>query len=330
MGKKTGISWCDHTFNPWWGCVKVSEGCQRCYAETLAKRFGPNLWGPNSRRRMFGNAHWAEPFKWNRDAERDGVRRRVFCASMADVFENVNEVWKERERLWDLIEATPHLEWLLLTKRPENILRLTPWQWAIEPPANVRIGTTIEMQRWAKPRLEALLRWPGKNFLSVEPMLEPVRIAQELVPEGCDWERVNEIPNVREPEEFIEECEAELDWINCGNGLVVNPEWNDWQNWRHNRARLFAMGRGVDWVIIGGESGAGARRMETWWVTSLVMECQLAQVPVFVKQLGGHPDKRDRMEDWPSELQVREFPEEVSSELGAVSRLKSKTAQNGD
>jgi protein gp37 len=309
MGKNTGISWCDHTFNPWWGCVKVSEGCQRCYAETFAHRMGMKLWGAGSERRLFGAKHWDEPLKWDKAAKRDGVRRRVFCASMADVFENINAVWEARERLWDLIEKTPNLEWLLLTKRPENILLLAPWQWALDPPENVRIGTTIENQKVAGQRLADLSRWPGKNFISVEPMLEPISLARELVPEECDWDQVNAIPDANEPEEFIEECEAECDWVNCGNDLVENPEWREYKTWRAHRARLFAMGRGIDWVIIGGESGAGARLMEMWWATSLVMECELAGVPVFVKQLGGHPDKRDVVEKWPAELQRREFPE---------------------
>jgi protein gp37 len=311
MGKNTGISWCDHTFNPWWGCVKVSEGCQRCYAETFAKRMGMGLWGAGSERRLFGAKHWDEPLKWDKAAKRDGVRRRVFCASMADVFEDGRgDIIDARLKLWELIEATPNLEWLILTKRPERIEWIVPQRWVAKGGQdNVRIGTTIELQRWAKPRLEALLRWPGKNFISVEPMLEPISLARELVPQECDWDQVNAIPDVSEPEEFIEECEAECDWVNCGNDLVENPEWREWKTWRERRAKLFAMGRGIDWVIIGGESGAGARLMEMWWATSLVMECELAGVPVFVKQLGGHPDKRDVVERWPAELQRREFPE---------------------
>lgn len=309
MGAKTGISWCDHTFNPWWGCVRVSEGCQKCYAETFAKRLGMGLWGPTSGRRFFDDRHWAEPLKWDRAAKRDGVRRRVFCASMADVFEDNQLLWSPRERLWELVERTPNLEWLILTKRPENILLFSPWQWAKDPPENVRMGTTVENQKAAGQRLADLGMWAGKNFISVEPMLEPVSLARELVPDDCDYERVDAIPDAGEPEEFIVECEAECDWVNYGNDLVENPEWREWKNWRQNRAKLFAMGRGIDWVIIGGESGHGARSMELWWVTSLVMECKLAEVPVFVKQLGGHPDKRDQIWDWPSELQVREWPE---------------------
>ena len=269
------------------------------------------LWGPTAGRRFFDDRHWAEPLKWDRAAKRDGVKRRVFCASMADVFEDGRgDIVEARLRLWDLIEATPNLEWLILTKRPERIEWVVPQRW-IEKGGqdNVRLGTTIELQRWAKPRLDALLRWPGKNFISVEPMLEPVSLAKALTPQECDWDQFDAIPDAGEPEEFVEECEAECDWVNYGDDLVENPAWREWVNWRENRARLFAMGRGIDWVIIGGESGHGARLMELWWVTRLVMECKLAGVPVFVKQLGGNPDKRDEMEKWPSELQIREFPE---------------------
>ena len=114
MGTETAISWCDHTFNPWWGCVRVSPACQHCYAETFSKRVGLKVWGPESDRRFFGPKHWAEPLKWNTAAVKAGVRRRVFCASMADVFEDRADLLNERLRLFQLIEDTPQLDWLLL------------------------------------------------------------------------------------------------------------------------------------------------------------------------------------------------------------------------
>ena len=126
MGEKTGIAWTDSTFNPWHGCQRVSPGCELCYAETFDARFGEPHWGPKAPRRFFGDKHWNEPLKWNRAAEASGVRRRVFCASMADVFEDRPDLVEHRLRLWKLIEATPHLDWLLLTKRPENIHRMLP------------------------------------------------------------------------------------------------------------------------------------------------------------------------------------------------------------
>src|SRR5215831_14997448 len=114
MAENSKIEWTDHTFNPWWGCTKVSPACEHCYAEAWAKRVGQQVWGPKSLRRTFGDKHWHEPVKWNRDAEKSDVRRRVFCASMADVFEKRKDLDAQRIRLWGLIESTPALDWLLL------------------------------------------------------------------------------------------------------------------------------------------------------------------------------------------------------------------------
>src|SRR5712691_9642684 len=131
---KTTIEWCDFSWNPWWGCFKVSEGCKHCYAETLSKRFGRDIWGPASttERRFFGPKHWDEPLQWNEQAKREGTRKRVFCASMADVYEDHPMVKSARHSLWLLIQETPHLDWLLLTKRPENVLNMSPaaWGWS--------------------------------------------------------------------------------------------------------------------------------------------------------------------------------------------------------
>src|SRR5688572_21886599 len=117
MGESTTITWTHHSWNPWWGCVKVSEGCKNCYAESFSKRACHDIWGPGSQRRFFGDKHWAEPIKWDRAAEKAGERRRVFCASMADVFEDRPDLVEPRRRLFELIRATPNLDWLLLTKR---------------------------------------------------------------------------------------------------------------------------------------------------------------------------------------------------------------------
>jgi protein gp37 len=140
MAKDSRIEWTHHTFNPWWGCVKVSPACANCYAETWAHRLGAKIWGRHAPRRFFGDEHWKHPLRWNAEAERDQVRRRVFCASMADVFEVRAELNPWRARLWPLIEQTPWLDWLLLTKRPKNVRRMAPWgsRW----PHNVWLGTT--------------------------------------------------------------------------------------------------------------------------------------------------------------------------------------------
>ena len=174
MGKNSKIEWTDHTFNPWWGCTRVSEACKNCYAEAWSKRVGQKVWGPKAERRFFGDNHWLEPIKWN-DAAKHDQRRRVFCASMADVFEDRRDLDPWREKLWSLIEITPQLDWLLLTKRPELVTRLVPWNddW----PQNVWLGTTVEDQDSAEVKLPHLSRLPAAvRFISAEPLLGPLNV----------------------------------------------------------------------------------------------------------------------------------------------------------
>jgi protein gp37 len=189
MGQQTGIEWTDHTFNPWWGCVRVSPACQHCYAETFAKRTGNAVWGVEAPRRMFGDKHWREPAKWNRAAAAAGVRRKVFCASMADVFEDRPDLMGPRERLFRLIEATPMLDWLLLTKRPENLTTLLPASWLIRPLRHVWLGTTVENQEYAAKRLPHLIAVPASvRFVSYEPALGLVDFGRWLHgPSRIDW-----------------------------------------------------------------------------------------------------------------------------------------------
>lgn len=194
MGEATGISWCHHTFNPWWGCVEVTAACDFCYARVWAHRMGFDVWGADASRRFFGEAHWNEPLKWNRAAAKAGERRRVFCASMADVFErhangdsnrNLND---ERIRLWRLIEATPNLDWLLLTKRPQNVVEMVPSAWHLDGfPHNVWMGFTAEGQR------EFDIRWrdmkistPSASvvFVSYEPALGPLVLPADYLALG--------------------------------------------------------------------------------------------------------------------------------------------------
>lgn len=184
MGKFSTIEWTHHTFNPWWGCTKVSPACKHCYAETWAKRVGQDLWGAKSDRRFFTEAHWKEPLKWNELARHAGERHRVFCASMADVFEARTELNEWRERLWELISKTPNLDWLLLTKRPQRVKDHVPW--TTEWPSNVWLGATVESQRWAEERIpELLANRAHVHFLSCEPLLGPVNLTQWKA--GVDW-----------------------------------------------------------------------------------------------------------------------------------------------
>lgn len=154
MAKDSSIEWTDHTFNPWWGCIKISPGCDNCYADNMARRYGHDVWGPDARRRFLSNAYWDKPLIWNNEAAAQGVRKRVFCASMADVFEVRDELGRPRQRLLNLIAATPHLDWLLLSKRPHSIKRLLPLGYAF--PENVWLGTTVENQDYADKRIPYL------------------------------------------------------------------------------------------------------------------------------------------------------------------------------
>jgi protein gp37 len=250
VGADTGIAWTDHTFNPWWGCVRVSPGCEHCYAEAWDARFFPSLkvregvakngaehWGLKAPRRFFGPAHWREPRKWNADAARAGRRDKVFCGSMCDVFEDRRDLDATRFGLWSLIEETPHLDWQLLTKRPENIVGMLPREWAHGLPPNVWVGTTVEDRKRALERIPELLKVPAVvRFLSVEPLLERVDLHSPAIEAECTE----------------------------GHGVV-------------------------DWVIVGGESdqpGHPARPCALEWIEDVIGQCKAAQVPVFVKQLG--------------------------------------------
>lgn len=299
MAENSKIEWTDHTFNPWMGCTKVSSACAHCYAERdMDHRYGKVKWGPQGTRVLTSAANWKQPLKWNREAARDGVRRRVFCASLADVFEdwagpvqlmNGGEVvccdscgkvhrdpdayaecpcsrWLQRadfaklsdvrRELFALIDATPHLDWLLLTKRPENIHAMWPRCThckgngriemlehcqvcrgrGMEPHRpNVWLGTSVENQEYAELRIPELLKCRDLSpvlFLSCEPLLGPV-----------------ELQNIKS----------------------------------------------IDWVIAGGESGPHARPIHSDWFRGLRDQCQAAGVPYFFKQWGEHDESRHRV-----------------------------------
>lgn len=194
MGENSAIPWCHHTFNPWWGCTKISPGCTHCYAEGLAKRFDQAEWGPQGKRRTFAEKHWNEPIKWNRKAANPipsnrGGAVRVFCGSMCDVFEDHPVANELRPRLFELIEATPALTWLLLTKRPERMTTAVPLHWIHGWPDNVWALTTIENIHVAEPRGRALMRVPAAiRGVSAEPLLGPLTLSGWLERDrGLDW-----------------------------------------------------------------------------------------------------------------------------------------------
>ena len=183
MGENSAIEWTDHTWNPWIGCTRVSQGCVHCYAEALAKRYSKAEWGPTAQRVRTSEANWRKPLQWNRKAEQEGVRRRVFCASLADIFEDNDQLTDWRKDGFDVMAQTPWLDWLLLTKRPENILDMVPDEWRTVGrwPRNVWTGTTIEHQSVVINRLSELIRVPAPvRFLSCEPLLGPLDLAEWL------------------------------------------------------------------------------------------------------------------------------------------------------
>jgi protein gp37 len=265
MAENSKIEWCDHTFNPWIGCQKVSPGCDRCYAEKLNafRKWTPGgAWGPRAERVRTSAATWHNPRRWNAEAfafgRARGHRPRVFCASLADWLDN-KAPREGRSDLGRLIEDTPELDWLLLTKRPENYEKLAPWDLDNIPP-NVWLGVTCEDQsyyerRWAilsRARIRATVK-----FVSYEPALGPLTKLQ------------------LQPGESV-----------------------------------------PDWIICGGESGSGARRMKPAWVRALRDQCADLGIAFFMKQIGSNHDgwptdirrKGDNIDEWPKNLRVRQFP----------------------
>jgi len=261
MGEKTEIAWCDSTFNPWIGCTKVSSGCDHCYAESYANRYGKVTWGLGQPRHLTSENNWKQPIKWNREACDSGVRRRVFCASLADVFDNeVPQEW--RERLFHLIGQTQNLDWLLLTKRIGNVAKMLPSWWRADNLyPNVWLGISVVNQEEADRDIPRLLRVPATiRFLSMEPLLGPVNLR---LPSGAMGPKAF-------PDDF--DCWTEK----------KRDEWFSMQA----RATYMAQCECIDWVIVGGESGVHARPMHPDWALSLRDQCLAADVPFLFKQWG--------------------------------------------
>lgn len=249
MGENTKIEWAHHTFNPWYGCQKVGPGCDHCYAEGWAKRSGLVKWGPGMERRRSSPHNWRKPLAWDAAARSLGIRQRVFCASLADVFDNaVPSDW--RRELFELIGKTTNLDWLLVTKRIGNARAMLDQtiedlahginNWTDYPWPNVWIGASIVNQEEADRDIPRLLAVPARvRFLSMEPLLGSVRIFDDGDPHPIQMQR----------------------------GIVYPPG-------------------GLSWVIVGGESGPHARLMHPDWVRSLRDQCAGAGIPFLLKQWG--------------------------------------------
>lgn len=313
MGEKTKIGWTHHTFNAWIGCAKVSPACKHCYAADntftrVQRSKGRELWGVGAERHLFKDAHWREPLKWNRDAEKAGERRRVFCGSMMDVLELHEDLEIRRQqdfarhRLFDLIRATPWLDWLLLTKRPENAELCFPDGW-MQGGLPCWLGTTVENQEYADLRIPHLLRIPARvRFLSCEPLLGPLDLSR--------W--------VFDREAAVREAIAGPSALNReqADSVIAHP---------------------LDWVIAGGESGHHSREHQLEWSRSLRDQCKAAGTAFFFKQLGedateqippgalrdfreergirprmrldlARGSKGEALDEIPADLRVRDFP----------------------
>lgn len=183
MAENSKIEWTDHTANFWWGCVKVSPGCKNCYAETLSKRVGKNIWGPastTSRERK--QAIWKDIYKWDKEAREAGKRRRVFVSSMSDFLEDHPQANEIRKEAIGVLQNLKWLDVLMLTKRPENAKRFLG-DWFSKWPEHVWMGTSVENQEAADRRIPELLRIPAMiRFLSCEPLLGPVNLTEIPIP----------------------------------------------------------------------------------------------------------------------------------------------------
>ena len=250
MGENSNIEWTKHTFNGWIGCQKVGPGCDNCYAEVWDGRGlqgEARRWGPHAARTRTGTANWRKPLAWDKAAAAAGERHRVFCSSLADVFDNHASIMPEwRADLWALIRATQNLDWMLLTKRPGNIAAMLPPDWGDGYP-NVWLGCTVVNQAEADRDIPKLLSVPARvRFLSMEPLLGPV--------------------DLMDARDGMFDMLRGFDASGCGGrGMHYAP---------------------LDLVIVGGESGPRARPMHPDWVRSLRDQCVAAGVAFHFKQWG--------------------------------------------
>lgn len=268
MAENSNIEWTRHTFNPHIGCTKVGPGCDFCYAEVWDARGlqqSETRWGPHANRTRTSAANWRKPLAWDKAAKAAGERHRVFCASLADVFDNHASILPEwRVDLWALIRATPNLDWMLLTKRPGNIAKMLPPDWGSGYP-NVWLGCTVVNQEEADRDIPKLLAVPAAvRFLSMEPLLGPVNLGQAR---GLPiyWEGTKE--------------DGPLPVTSWGRHIAL-MERRGWVKHSGN------MQPWINLVIVGGESGPHARPMHPQHARDLRDQCIAAGVSFFFKQWG--------------------------------------------
>lgn len=360
MGENSNIEWTDHTFNPWRGCVEVHAGCDHCYAREMSKRNPATLgvWGNEGAgtgiRVVAGESYWRGPLKWNRDAAAEGIRQRVFCASLADVFEDWqgpmhNSCDEElcfcrgcgafvtyvsghhcdsplsgrapsrlsmddvRRRLFALIDATPRLDWILVTKRPENVRRM----WPQNSPAmtadlwgkrggvdagnyrpNVWLLTSVSDQESADKQIPSLLACRDLATvlgISAEPLLGPIDLGSWLKRsqnihlslsvsgalrnksfDGFTDGAGRPLGRAAVETELKSAAAKGIDRLPMGECDAFDPQ----TGCRGHR------NPSLDWVIVGGESGGHARPMHPAWVRFLRDQCTGSGVSFFFKQWG--------------------------------------------
>lgn len=291
--KNTPIQWTDHSLNFWWGCVKVSPGCEHCYAETLSNRYKRAVWGPaKTTPRWRTTGPWRDVLAWDRQAAKKGVRQRVFCQSMSDFFEEHPQLDAWRLDAFDILESLQWLDVQLLTKRPENITRMVPWSWVSgQWPEHVWIGTSVEDQKRADERIPHLIRIPAAvRFVSIEPLLGPVDLT------SIEW------PNT---------AGHRVDVLRGGYwnkaGILFGGPSAGYGEPKGGFTSHSDMPGVIDWVITGAESGHGARTMNLDDARSLRDQCAAAGVKFFMKQVAVNGRKLP-FDQFPEDLQIREFP----------------------
>lgn len=307
MAQNSKIEWCHHTANLWHGCTKVHEGCDNCYAEALAKRWGNDIWGNDKPRKEIVSV-FRDLAKYQKLAKDAGEMHRVFVGSMMDIFEKpmplINSKgekaidWSDgsavctdqlRDRFFENIdnECYPNLLFLLLTKRPSNINKYVPESWKTSPPENVMFGTSPVNQETANKLIPQLLQVNGKKFLSVEPQLGPVsfniplRHFHMLLNDSFELDRWQN--------------EREFNWTNYN---VLTGSMNDVSRGNYGAAAGNPI---IDWVIQGGESGHKKRAFDLNWARAMRDESTRAGIPYFFKQI-------DKVQPIPDEIMIREFP----------------------
>lgn len=292
MADKSKIEWTDATWNPIrgtkgkWHCTKVSEGCKNCYAERMNVRFGGPAYTVGADTLRLDEHVLEQPLRWRKP-------RMIFVCSMTDLFhedvpfEHVLDVWR-------IMAKAPEHIFQILTKRAQRMNEYFSWlsrnvacpEWADVLP-NVWLGVTAENQKAANERIPWLQKTPARvRWVSAEPLIGPLSLIEAVEPNEELYDQVDLEDTGGEPDEFIEECELECDWINYGNDLVLNPEYTDWVAWRKRRVKGLTFGEEIDWVVVGGESGPKARPMNPRWLRNLKYECKTYDVPFFFKQWG--------------------------------------------